>query len=57
MVTTGPTSAQALEVLRQEGTEPDHVATDLSHAVTWVFGHVEKAMDRASGQASIPFGG
>jgi len=57
MVTTGPTSAQALEELRQEGIEPDHVATDLSHAATWIFGHVEKAADRASGQTAIPFGG
>jgi len=57
MVTTGPTSAQALEDLRQEGVEPDAVATDLSHAVTWIFGHVEKSVDRASGQTSIPFGG
>jgi heptosyltransferase-2 len=57
MVTTGPTSAQALEDFRQEGTEPDHVASDLSHAVTWIFGHVEKAVDRASGQTSMSFGG
>jgi heptosyltransferase-2 len=37
LVTTGPTSAQALEELRQEGAGPDYVATDLSHAVTWLF--------------------
>jgi len=37
LVTTGPTSAQALEELRQEGALPDHVATDLSDAVTWIF--------------------
>jgi heptosyltransferase-2 len=37
LVTTGPTSAQALEELRQEGAAPDCVATDLSHAVTWIF--------------------
>jgi heptosyltransferase-2 len=37
LVTTGPTSAQALEELRQEGAAPDYVATDLSQAVTWLF--------------------
>ncbi len=56
LVTTGPTSAQALEELRQEGTAPDCVATDLSHAVTWVFGDVEKAADGTSRQSSLQFG-
>jgi heptosyltransferase II len=37
LVTTGPTSAQALEELRQEGAAPDYVANDLGQAVTWLF--------------------
>lgn len=37
LVTTGPTSAQALEELNREGAAPDCVAADLSHAVTWIF--------------------
>lgn len=57
LVTTGPTSAQALEELHQAGTAPDCVATDLSHAVTWLFGDVEKAADREPGQTSMQFGG
>ena len=56
LVTTGPTSAQALEELRQEGAMPDHVAMDLSHAVTWIFGDVEKAADGTSRQSSLQFG-
>ncbi|MGH7260650.1 MAG: lipopolysaccharide heptosyltransferase II [Nitrospiraceae bacterium] len=56
LVTTGPTSAQALEELRQEGAAPDCVATDLSHAVTWIFGDVEKAADGTSSQRSLQFG-
>ncbi len=56
LVTTGPTSSQALEELRQEGTAPDYVATDLSHAVTWIFGDVEKAADGTSHQSSLQFG-
>ncbi len=56
LVTTGPTSAQALEELRQEGAAPDYVATDLSHAVTWIFGDVERATDRVPGQTSKQFG-
>jgi heptosyltransferase-2 len=43
LVTTGPTSAQALEELRQEGAAPDCVATDLSDASTWI---VQDAVSR-----------
>jgi heptosyltransferase-2 len=37
LMMTGPTSAQALEELRQEGAVPDYMATDLGQAVTWLF--------------------
>ena len=57
LMTTGPTSAQALEELRQEGAAPDYVATDLSQAVTWLFGDAEQAADRVPGQTSLKFGG
>lgn len=56
LVTTGPTSAQALEELRQEGAAPDYVATDLGQAVTWLFGDAEQAADRVPGQTSMQFG-
>lgn len=55
LVTTGPTSAQALEELRQEGAAPDCVATDLGQAVTWLFGDAEQAADRP-GQTSLQLG-
>jgi lipopolysaccharide heptosyltransferase II len=55
LVTTGPTSVQALEELRQEGAPPDCVATDLGQAVTWLFGDAEQSADRP-GQASLRFG-
>ena len=57
LMTTGPTSAQALEELRQEGAAPDCVATDLSQAVTWLFGDAEQAADRVPGHTSLKFGG
>jgi heptosyltransferase II len=56
LVTTGPTSAQALEELRQEGAAPDYVATDLGQAVTWLFGDAEQPADRVPGQTSMQFG-
>jgi len=56
LVTTGPTSAQALEELRQEGAAPDYVATDLGQAVTWLFGDAEQPADRVPGQTSMRFG-
>jgi lipopolysaccharide heptosyltransferase II len=56
LVTTGPTSAQALEELRQEGAAPDCVATDLSQAVTWLFGDAEQSADRMPGQTPLQFG-
>lgn len=56
LVTTGPTSAQALEELRQEGAAPDYVATDLGQAVTWLFGDAEQAVDRVPGQTALQFG-
>ena len=55
LVTTGPTSAQALEELRQEGASPDCVATDLGQAVTWLFGDAAQSADRAPGQTSLQF--
>jgi len=55
LVTTGPTSAQALEELRQEGAAPDCVATDLGQAVTWLFGDAEQAADRP-GRISLQLG-
>jgi heptosyltransferase-2 len=55
LVTTGPTSAQALEELRQEGAAPDYAATDLGQAVTWLFADAEQAADRAPGQTSMRF--
>lgn len=55
LVTTGPTSAQALEELRQEGAVPDYVATDLGQAVTWLFGDAAQSADRAPGQTSLQF--
>jgi len=57
LVTTGPTSAQALEELRQEGADPDYVATDLGQAVTWLFGDAGQSADRLPGQTSLKFGG
>ncbi|MEK7293576.1 MAG: HAD-IIIA family hydrolase, partial [Nitrospirota bacterium] len=45
LVTTGPTSVQALEELRQEGAAPDYVATDLGQAVTWLFGDAAQSAD------------
>lgn len=42
LVTTGPTSAQALDELRREGADPDHVVTDLGQAVTWLFADAER---------------
>jgi heptosyltransferase-2 len=56
LMTTGPTSAQALEELRQEDAAPDYVATDLGQAVTWLFGDAEQSADRVRGQTSIQFG-
>ena len=56
LVTTGPTSTQALEELRQEGTVPDYVATDLGQAVTWLFADAGQAADRVPGRTSMPFG-
>ncbi len=56
LVTTGPTSAQALEELRQEGAAPDCVATDLGQAVTWLFGDAEQAADRVPGRTSLQLG-
>jgi phosphoglycolate phosphatase-like HAD superfamily hydrolase len=56
LMTTGPTSAQALEELRQEDAAPDYVAADLGQAVTWLFGDAEQSADRVRGQTSIPFG-
>lgn len=55
LVTTGPTSVQALEELRQEGAAPDCVATDLGQAVTWLFGDAEQAADRP-GQTTLQSG-
>ena len=55
LVTTGPTSAQALEELRQDGAAPDYVATDLGQAVTWLFGDAEQPADRVPGQTSMQF--
>lgn len=57
LVTTGPTSAQALEELRQEVAVPDYVATDLGQAVTWLFGDAGQSADRLPGQISLKFGG
>ena len=57
LVTTGPTSVQALEELRQEVAVPDYVATDLSQAVTWLFGDAGQSADRLPGQISLKFGG
>ena len=57
LVTTGPTSAQALEELRQEGAAPDNVATNLGQAVTWLFGDAGQSADRLPGQTSLKFGG
>ncbi len=56
LVTTGPTSVQALEELRQEGPAPDCVATDLGQAVTWLFGDAEQAADRVPGQTALQSG-
>lgn len=56
LVTTGPTSVQALEELRQEGAAPDCVATDLGQAVTWLFGDAEQTADRVPGQTTLQFG-
>jgi heptosyltransferase-2 len=56
LVTTGPTSAQALEELRQEGAGPDYVATDLSQAVTWLFADAGQPADRVQGRTSTQFG-
>lgn len=56
LVTTGPTSTQALEELRQEGAAPDYVATDLGQAVTWLFGDAAQSADRAPGQTSLQLG-
>lgn len=55
LVTTGPTSTQALEELRQEGAAPDYVATDLGQAVTWLFGDAEQPVDRVPGRTSTQF--
>jgi heptosyltransferase-2 len=56
LVTTGPTSAQALEELHQEGAVPDYVATDLGQAVTWLFGDAAQSVDRVPGQTSLQLG-
>jgi heptosyltransferase-2 len=55
LVTTGPTSAQALEELRQEGTAPEYTATDLSQAITWLFADAGQPPDRVPGQTSMQF--
>ncbi len=55
LVTTGPTSAQALEELSKRGVAPDYVATDLGQAVTWLFGDAEQQADRVAGQTSMHF--
>lgn len=47
LVTTGPTSAQALDELRREGAAPDCVAADLGHAVTWIFEDVFSRLQSA----------
>jgi len=57
LMTTGPTSAQALDELSQEGAAPDYVATDLGQAVTWLFGDAGQSADRLPGQTSLKFGG
>jgi heptosyltransferase-2 len=57
LMTTGPTSAQALEELRQEGAAPDYVANDLGQAVTWLFADAGQSPERQPGQASLQFGG
>ena len=36
LVTTGPTSLEALAVLEREGRKPDHVATGLADAAAWI---------------------
>jgi heptosyltransferase-2 len=56
LVTTGPTSTQALEELRQEGVGPDYVATDLGQAVTWLFADAGQPADRVPGRTSMQFG-
>ena len=56
LVTTGPTSTQALEEMRQEGAAPDYVANDLGQAVTWLFGDAGQQADRVPGKTSLQFG-
>jgi len=36
LVTTGPTSLEALAVLEREGLKPDHVAAELTDAAAWI---------------------
>ncbi|OGW67811.1 MAG: hypothetical protein A3H49_01685 [Nitrospirae bacterium RIFCSPLOWO2_02_FULL_62_14] len=55
LMTTGPTSTQALEEMRQEGAAPDYVANDLGQAVTWLFGDAGQQADRVPGQTSLQF--
>ena len=45
LVTTGPTSLQALADLQAEGRQPDHVAPGLVEAVEWI---IEDAKARQS---------
>lgn len=41
LVTTGPTSAQALADLQAEGRQPDYVASGLIEAVEWIIEDVK----------------
>jgi heptosyltransferase-2 len=43
LVTTGPTSLEALARLREDRMAPDYVAADLGQAVTWLFGDAEQS--------------
>lgn len=40
LVTTGPTSQEALAALEAEGRGPDHVAPDLAEAAAWILDDV-----------------
>lgn len=42
LVTTGPTSLQALVSLEEEGQPPDHRAAGLSEAVEWLLQDVQR---------------
>ena len=51
LVTTGPTSQEALDLMKSGGVLPDHVAAGLEEAVDWIMEDAAKMQDR---QLSFP---